>query len=248
MFEHALATATRLSVDAQCMRNVLILTTMLVCGCAVLPHAESKLVNGTRSAIAVTTMVEPCDVTLASTLRSPWRIAITEDETYPEGAFPEDYFVLRSYRDPQHSTPDIEFPFESTYGSFDLELMDLTGDHVEEIVLITGQGRGTSVRSELLRVLAVRGSELKQLLEVPVSGYFGSGCKWWYRHDYVFQTRKHRSLEYSLLLRLEHDSPADCVPASLSFPSLIPEAQVLEYAYDAGRDQMESLAPDDGPP
>ena len=237
---------------AQCrclvLRTVLILTTMFVCGCAVLPHAESKLVNEPRSPIAVTTIVEPCDVTLASTFRSPWRIAITEDKTYPEGAFPEDYFVLRSYSDPQRSTPDIEFPFESTYGSFELELMDLTGDHVEEIVLITGQGRGTSVRGELLRVFGVRGSQLKQLLEVPVSGYFGSGCTWWYRHDYVVQTRKRRSLEYSLLLRLEHDSAADCVPASLSFPSLIPEAQILEYAYDAGRDQMAPLAPDDGQP
>jgi hypothetical protein len=191
--------------------------------------------------LPVTTLVEPSDLTLPATPSRPsWRITITEDRTFPEGAWPEDYFVLRIYRVATNATADIEFPFESTYGYFELDLVDLTNDRIEELVLITGRGRGTSVRGELLRVFAIRAKQLKPLLEVPVSGYFGSGCRWWYLHEYPFEHRKDRpALERGLLLRLDHDAAADCVP--FGSPSLIPSTNVMEYGYDPNGDQMESL-------
>jgi len=137
----------------------------------------------------------------------------------------------------------VEFPFESTYGYFELNLIDLTGDYVQELVLIAGRGRGTSVRSELLRVFAVHGRQLKQLMELPVSGYFGSRCRWWYRRDYVFEYRRDRpALERGLQLTLEHDPTDSCEPFFLSVPSLIPKADVLEYGYDSASDQMTPLS------
>lgn len=191
--------------------------------------------------LPVTTLVEPSDLTLPATPSRPsWRITITEDRTFPEGAWPEDYFVLRIYRLATSATADIEFPFESTYGYFELNLVDLTDDRIEELVLITGRGRGTSVRGELLRVFGIRAKQLKPLLEVPVSGYFGSGCRWWYLHDFPFEHRKNRpDRERELLLRLDHDAPADCVP--FGDPSLIPSTSMVAYAYDPKADQMQSL-------
>ena len=118
--------------------------------------------------------------------------------------------------------------------------MDLTKDRIEELVLITGRGRGMSARSELLRVLAVRAKRLKPLWEVVMSDYFGSGCRWWYMDEYPFEHRKDRpTLERGVLLRLEHDAPADCVP--FGSPSLIPNTNVMDYGYDPKADQMESL-------
>jgi len=90
--------------------------------------------------------------------------------------------------------------FGSSYGSFAVEIVDLTGNGRPELVLQQGTGRGTSVRSEQLKVLGLRDT-LVELKSVPYSGYFGSGAQWWYEHQYVDTDKDGRP---EIRLRLEH--------------------------------------------
>jgi len=92
---------------------------------------------------------------------------------------------------------------QSSYGAFRLEAVDLDSDGRPELVLITGMGRGTSVRSERLEVLRLRDGRLVQVAVAPYSGYFGSGVRWWYTHEYV-DTDADGRLDIRLVL--DHDA------------------------------------------
>src|SRR3990172_5111907 len=49
---------------------------------------------------------------------------------------------LAEFEFPESKTV-VRYPFESSYGEYRLDVIDLTGDLAEEVVLITGHGRGT---------------------------------------------------------------------------------------------------------
>jgi len=51
---------------------------------------------------------------------------------------------------------NVQHDFVSTYDRYRVDVIDLTGDGIEEIVLVSGFGRGTSVRKEYLEVFRVR--------------------------------------------------------------------------------------------
>ena len=92
------------------------------------------------------------------------------------------------------------YPFRTSYGKFRLEVADLAGDGVPELVLVYGTGRGTSVRSETLQVLAMEEGEMRRIAAAPYSGFFGSGARWWYEHRY-FDSDGDGRLEVHLDLR-----------------------------------------------
>ncbi|MBI3403869.1 MAG: hypothetical protein HY046_00225 [Acidobacteria bacterium] len=141
--------------------------------------------------------------------------------------FPEDFLLLRLLptNQWQWNKPILERKFESSYGKFDLCLVDLTGDKKEEFVLITGKNHGTSVRAETLEVFQLSGRALKQLLSIEVSGFFGMG-QWWYRREYVDVNGDGIT---DLRLVLSHD------PISASAqndPTLIPRTKELDFVFD----------------
>lgn len=192
--------------------------------------------------IPVTTLMQASDLTLAETpFRPAWRISVSQGTANEGSPWPEDHFVLRLYRSATAPEPDVTFEFESSYGVFELNMVDLTNDGIEDFVLISGRGRGTSARSELLRVFTLRDTQLKPVLDMVVSDYFGSGCRWWYRRDYVNKQLKGTPLAHALVLTLEHDEAAHCVPPSFAYPSLIPRAAMLEYIYDPSGDILKAL-------
>lgn len=114
-----------------------------------------------------------------------------------------------------------DFPFHSSYTLFRLEVVDLTGDGTPELVLIEGIGRGTSVRSERLRVLAVAENRIRVVRIAPYSAFFGSGARWWYRHEYV-DVDNDGCLEIRLRL---HHTPIGQGMAER--PDLIPKKEVV---------------------
>lgn len=188
----------------------------------------------------VAELTGPCELSLPATnSQASWRITISQGAPDRGSPWPEDILELRLYCPADVSQPDPVLEFESSYGLFELDLVDLTGDGVEEFVLISGQGRGTSARSETLRVFAVRGGRFKQMLELGVSDYFGSGYRWRYRREYAnIRNQGVLSDPCALLLKLELTGSAYRGSPSLAFPSLIPKAETIECVYDTGADVM----------
>jgi len=78
-----------------------------------------------------------------------------------------------------------EYAFQSSYGLFRLEIIDLTRNGTPEMVLVTGEGRGTSVRSETLEILSLDEGAITPAGTAGYSAFFGSGARWWYEHEYV---------------------------------------------------------------
>ena len=115
----------------------------------------------------------------------------------------------------------------SSYGQFRIFLADLTGDGVEEIVTMTGEGSGTSARVEYLVVYQWAGSTLQQLLRTEVSEFFGPMEMWRYEPRFARDVDTQR---IRLSLELRHDPPTD---NPLTVPDLIPKLQHIVFEYDA---------------
>lgn len=102
---------------------------------------------------------------------------------HPDGdgkSFAEDWLGVSLLR-PDGSVY-AELPFHSSYGLFSLERVDINGDQNEELLLITGKGRGTGVRKETLRVYQVSEGEITELRKTPYSGFAGPDAHWTYAH------------------------------------------------------------------
>jgi hypothetical protein len=132
---------------------------------------------------------------------------------------------------------EIKKKILSSYGSFQLFLVDLIGDRKEQIVLITGGGRGTSVRAEFLTVYQVTESGLKTILEVPYSAYFGSGKLWWY--EPVFERHKGPQDSEQMTLVLRHDDWDKS--ETLVSPELIPTTKVIRYQWNTKKNLLEPM-------
>jgi len=144
-------------------------------------------------------------------------LLVTQDEMPEFGdSFGDDYTLTVSW--PGGSAT---YPFQTSYGIFHLDVVDLTSDGTPEIVLVTGDGRGTSVRSETLRVLAIDGDKIEVIKDVPYSNWFGSGARWWYEHEYV-DVDDDGLMEIELTL---HHTPLG--EGGLERPDLIPEDKTV---------------------
>ena len=124
-----------------------------------------------------------------------------------------------------------ETRFSSTYGKFELSVIDITGDGNEEFILIQGNGRGTNARQENVIVLKRSGQSLTQILNEPRSDYFGSGKLWWYQHRFIS-----KASDTVLQLVLEND-PIDenCI---LCDPSLLPQEKIKSFVFDKDKGLM----------
>jgi hypothetical protein len=125
----------------------------------------------------------------------------------------------------------FEREFRSSYGYFDLRIVDLTGDGIEEFVLITGEGHGAQAREETLEVWRRSEKSLASILSVPVSGYWGVGRTWWYAPQFVDRNRD-GIIDLELVLGIDPTSaPGEDV-------SGIPEEAFPLYVYDRKTGKM----------
>jgi hypothetical protein len=161
------------------------------------------------------------------------RVSVVAD---PEGAslFPEDNFTLRVHP-PDQALEPLVMSFVSTYGLFELGVFDLTNDQVPDIILVTGVGRGTSVRGEILRVFDCASGTFHVILEEGVSGWFGSSAHWSYQRSILTRVAGNTSL---LRLVLEHDIPGQSRLEDVTF---LPADSVRDYAYDRQAKQMKLI-------
>jgi hypothetical protein len=148
----------------------------------------------------------------------------------PGDVFPEDWLVLKILT----ANGDVAAVqrFHSSYGLFRVDLVDLTGDGVEEVVLRTGEGHGTSARSERLSVYVIEARGLRRVLQVPVSDYWGSGARWSYETEYV-GVEGDRLTHLRLVLSVKKGGEP-----SLLVPRLVPRAKVREFRWDPKADAM----------
>lgn len=157
-------------------------------------------------------------------------LAVTVDGRDTNEPWPEDHFLIRV------NSPDgsriVERTFESTYGAFGIDLIDLTGDGIEEFVFTLGQGRGTSARSERLIVEQLRGSSFATILDIPLSEYYGAGEMWRYKPQYI-RTGPHLTTDLRLIL--EYGSPG---ASGLESPELIPSTDVADYHWEPARNAL----------
>lgn len=137
-----------------------------------------------------------------------------------------DCFLMK-FIDTKKNDNIAELRFNSSYGFFDAGFVDLTGDNIEELLLIYGSGRGTSVRSEKLSIYQLKNTELRNVFEISVSDYFGPGVKWWYKISLIddkYDETKYLSLEL-------YYSPYEGNP--MVYPELIPKIKKIEYKWSS---------------
>ncbi len=91
--------------------------------------------------------------------------------------------------------------FQTSYGIFHLDAIDLDSDGEAEYVLILGAGQGTSARREWMEILSLADEGLQQRYITPYSDFFGSGARWRYRHHYVLGEK---GGDVEVHLELEH--------------------------------------------
>lgn len=184
------------------------------------PQAETP----TRQPPRLSQINTPLDVILSK--GGKLLVLVTQTQLSGDEGWAEDQFQLTAMTNGDSWT----HRFSSSYGSFKVEVIDLNGGALPELVLIQGTGRGTSVRSERLVVLGLRDT-MVELETVPFSGYFGSGAKWWYEHEYVDVDRDGRS---EIRLRLKHTPIGE---GGLEQPNSIPHEEEVVIDLGPGRPQ-----------
>lgn len=158
-------------------------------------------------------------------------VDVSEDPQCSKSEFPEDHLILAVYADKRGLLPIAGMKFTSSYGFFDLSLVDVVGDGNEEFFLVTGSGHGTDVRSETLSVYRRVQNSFKCILRTPVSAYFGVD-RWWYQP--IFADVNGDGVT-DLRLELHHDPYRR---GSVDMPSLIPKTKVKEFVYDKAKGRM----------
>ncbi len=173
-----------------------------------------------------------------SSAREPFRIRVGPDLS-PGDVFREDWLVMEVLNDEADSEVMTRRRFHSTYGAFRLTLADLTGDGLEEFILVTGEGRGTSVRRKMLTVEMRKGQDFVAILALPVSGWFsfspppmqaGLG-HWWYDIDV-----KDLDGNGTPDLRLTLDNTPEVTQQNS--PEKLPGFAVIEYVWSEKGQEM----------
>lgn len=213
---------------SRAMRPLLLVIPVMIVGC-------SQASVPWRPPASLVSLNEPGRYFIpASAARAAFTIDIAEDAAVDRKASaPRDFLILRI-----RSADDrivAERKFESSYGIFRLDLVDLTGDGVEEFVLITGDGQGTDVRAEAVEVNQRIGSDWKVLARHAMSAYYGYGLRWWYTPHYV-DLNADGALDLRLVRGCDEPSPHEAL--SYFDPKSIPDAARLDFVWDARAARM----------
>lgn len=144
--------------------------------------------------------------------------------TTPSDCWDEDSF--RIFLIDEAGNNVVDYSFCSSYGDFEIDFVDLTGDKKMEVVFILGEGRGTNCRRENLEIYKVVENSLKQLYSTRYSDYYGLHHRWWYERQYR-DTDGNGTTDLELLL--DHD-PIGVMPL-LESPELIPKEKVKVFRF-----------------
>ena len=143
-------------------------------------------------------------------------LIVIKDASRRNELFEEDWLLLKVIG--KNSLTLAEISFYSSYGQFIIHIIDLDGDGKSECIFITGNGRGTSVREEALKVFRIEGKHFQEVVSTPFSAFYASGRQWRYSVEYLF-VESNRST--CLVMTLTADESL----SNLKKNSLIPRVQ-----------------------
>jgi hypothetical protein len=144
---------------------------------------EKRFAQSTRAVYPVS-ILWPSRVAYPKTPQRPGFVIDISQAPNENKPWPEDYLVMDILPSGRSMEALASMKFHSSYGYFDLSLVDVTGDGIEEFFLVSGEGRGTNARSETLTVWQRDGRAFKSILSVPVSGPCGVSCVWEYERHF----------------------------------------------------------------
>lgn len=184
--------------------------------------AQEKQSNKETAAYPVS-ILWPSRVSYPSTPARAGFILDVSTDVNPKDSFTDDHLVMTILTQEWNPKTIASKKFESTYGIFDLALVDVMGDGIEEFFLVTGENRGTNVREETLTVWSRTGKSFSKLLSVRVSSFCGISCHWEYERQFV-DVNGDGIIDLRLILEVDPGKQPD--------HSLIPKEAVREYIYD----------------
>lgn len=193
--------------------------------------------NTTLATIPPSTLSEFGTITLESTHKPKLTVSVMPGESKKCNPL-DDCFVLGIKRDGDDKT-SINRVFNSSYSSFLLFLVDLTGDMREEIILVTAEGKGTSAVSKNLTVFQIIDNDLKEILKTPYSSYFGNGLMWRYEPSFISQWKGKNSPQriIEMQLQLYHDPWKS--NEKLVSPELIPSKKIIHFRWNTNKSTLE---------
>lgn len=193
---------------------------------------------GQSNSTPTTRTVYPVSIVLLSRVvfptspeRKGFTVDVAQDAQYSSDDFPDDHLILTVYADKTALKPLAQLKFTSSYGFFDLSLVDVVGDGEGEFLLTTGEGHGTDVRAETLTVYRRLGKTFQAILRTPISSYFGVD-QWWYKPEF---TDVNGDGIIDLKLTLDHDPYQGY---SVDVPSQIPKTKLKKFVYDRAKGRM----------
>jgi hypothetical protein len=124
------------------------------------------------------------------------RVTATQNE-------PFDYenFVLKVDLKEKSS---VSMPFYAPYGYFHLSVLGLKPS-TSNILLIKGEGKGTSTMEWTLTIYGVGKHMIESLFSTTISSYFDAGIEWWYDVEPVMIDPEAKFQALSLTLRHDPD-------------------------------------------
>lgn len=123
-------------------------------------------------------------------------------------------------------------PFDAGYGRFRVDLVDLSGDGVEEFLFILKNGRGTGPLPHDLIVDRIDNNQFTTLLNRPQSEPYGPSVAWRYEPQYVDVNGDGTT---DVRLVLEYDPPQS---KWLVAPECVPSEQIVEYVWDDAKSDL----------
>jgi hypothetical protein len=97
--------------------------------------------------------------------------------------FPEDNIAIKIF-DGNREIAGM-FNYSSAYGETNVDIIRASNSEHCLFLLVCNHGRGPSATQKRLKILNFNSGALNEIIEIPITGYAGSGMQWSYKYQCI---------------------------------------------------------------